>query len=61
MHVVEAHPITVFPRIASTTAQIIPMKLMNATKTPMPIIILMGFIERLVIPSNARASILLSG
>ena len=34
MQVVEAQPHTVFPRSASTTAQIIPIKLMNATIMP---------------------------
>ena len=61
MQVVEAQPATVAPSSASTMAHSTPMKLTAATSTPKPVIKRIGLTERLVMPSNARPSILDSG
>ncbi len=61
MHTVEAQPAMVFPRQAMTMAQMIPIKPMTLTTVPNPVMIEMGFTERLVMPSIASASILRSG
>ena len=58
MLVMLAQPDTVAPSSASTMAQITPIKLMSATITPNPVMNRMGLTERLVMPSNARDSIL---
>ena len=56
--VVLAQPDTVMPRAASTTAHSTPMKLISATSTPNPVMKRMGLMDRLVMPSKARESIL---
>ena len=61
MQMVLAQPATVWPSIAATIAQITPMKLMQLTSTPKPVIMRMGFTERLVMPSKARASFFFRG
>ena len=61
MQTVDAQPLTVFPAKLVRIAQATPTKLIMAKKTPNPVIIRIGLIERLVMPSNARASIFLRG
>ena len=58
---VEAQPATTLPRMASMMAQITPMKLIRLTTMPAPVMMRMGLLERLVMPSKASASILLRG
>ncbi len=61
MQVVLAHPETVFPARLPATAQMIPRKLIAATSNPMEVMIRIGLMDRLVIPSKARANIFFSG
>ena len=61
MLVIDAQPETVSPSAASMTAHSTPIKLTNATKTPKPVMKRIGFVDRLVMPSKANASILESG
>ena len=61
MQTVEAQPATTLPRTACTMAQITPIKLIRLTTMPAPVMSRMGLLLRLVMPSNARASILLRG
>ena len=58
---VDAQPDTVAPSSASMMAQTTPRKDTPATSTPKPVIKRIGLTERLVMPSNARPSILESG
>lgn len=58
MLVIEAQPDTVRPSAASMTAHSTPIKLTSATNTPKPVMNRMGLMDRLVMPSNASASIL---
>ena len=53
--------LTLLPMAAHTMAQMTPIKLIRLTKMPDPVIRRMGLLERLVMPSKARASILLRG
>ncbi len=61
MQMVEAQPATALPRAAHTMAQMTPIKLTRLTTMPAPVMRRMGLLERLVMPSKARASILLRG
>ena len=56
MHTMEAQPATLLPMAAHTMAQMTPIKLIRLTKMPDPVIRRMGLLERLVMPSKARAS-----
>ncbi len=61
IHIVDAHPAMVLFRTASTIAQTIPHKPRILATIPIPTIQDIGLIDRLVIPSAAKASIFLSG
>ena len=56
-----AHPATVYPKIALTTAQTTPTRLKTDVRVPNPVMIRIGFTLRLVNPSNARARIFFNG
>ena len=61
MQTIEAQPATDEPRIACTMAQMTPIKLTRLTTMPSPVMMRIGLLERLVMPSKASASILLRG
>ena len=61
IHTVLAQPVTVLPSRLSITAHITPMKLRIETIIPSDITRRSGFTLRLVMPFNARLSILLKG
>ena len=54
-------PDTVLPWILPTIAQIINKNEIIVTKSPSPVIILIGFTDKLVIPSKASANIFFNG
>ena len=58
MQTVLAQPATVLPISAPMTAHTTPMKLRMLNSIPMPVMSRMGLLDRLVMPSKARASIL---
>ena len=61
MQTVEAQPATLLPMAAHTMAQMTPIKLTRLTTMPAPVMMRIGLLERLVMPSKASASILLRG
>ena len=61
MHTMEAQPATLLPMAAHTMAQMTPIKPTRLTAMPAPVMMRIGLLERLVMPSKARASILLRG
>ena len=61
MQTIEAQPATDEPRMACTMAQMTPMKPIRLTTMPAPVMMRMGLLDRLVMPSKASASILLRG
>ena len=56
-----AQPATVWPHSAAMTAQRMPTKLMTLMSSPQAVMMRMGFTDRLVMPSKARAIIFFSG
>lgn len=54
IHTVDAHPAIVLPSIAVMTAQIIPIPPIRLTRKPNPVIIEIGLIDKLVMPSKAK-------
>ena len=61
MHMVEAQPATVRPRMLAMTAHSTPTKLSTEKISPSPVMNRMGFTLRLVMPSKASASIFFKG
>ena len=61
MQTVDAQPETVLPKTYCTKVHTTPKRLKKDTKNPKNVIIRMGFVERLVMPSMAKASIFFSG
>ena len=61
VHIVEVHPLTVLPVKFIMMAHAIPTNPSTAIITPRWVMRRMGFVDKLVIPSKARASIFLRG